>query len=140
MGPRKSALPLLQVLVPIITALITSAATVLVAYFTAVKPAAIKQAQTSAQEAIASAEVPIVVGQVGQNTTGRTVLIIALCGAALEEREIEGRMGAAPGDLALVSSALGRSRINFTLPVPPSWFYDVRETGGKPCQFRGWKL
>ena len=128
------------VLVQIVVALITALATVGVAYFQYVLPQTKSQAKVAATNAVAAVEIPVAVNNPTQNETDRPLFLVWFCGAAHEEREIEALIGDTPENLQLVSSTVGSSRISFSVIVPSGWYYRVRETSGRPCQFRGWKI
>lgn len=141
-GPKPTAL---QIVAPVLAAIVTALATVTVAYIQFVKPQTQQEAKEVAESAVQARlpefiEAPVAVGKTTKNTDRQPLLIIGFCGAATEYQELEGKIGHTTDSLELVTSSGGTNRMNFTMAVPPGWYYNVRETNGKQCQFRGWKL
>jgi hypothetical protein len=138
--------------VPLVSALIGAIVSILVAYFQFVvgprqelrkdaerdRGVAEEQAPPPT-EAASGPQIRVPKGDV-LNDSDSPLFVVAFCGASDKDREIEGRLGRTVDTMELVTSATGTARINFSMLVPPRWYYNVAETRGNVCVFRAYRM
>ncbi len=135
------ASPLWQLLGTIITA----AATVAVAYFAALKPAANEAVQENIRnrEQEVAQGIPVAINSRPiKNDTGYRLLLIGFCNATADSKEVEVWIGSAEDQMRLVASESGTDRLTVTCVVPSQWYYRVsyRQVPQGGCDVTAWKI
>lgn len=85
-----------------------------------------------------SAQTKTDIDKVHQNTSNRTIIVIAQCNATKDDKDLEGHVGEKntepKEELPMVASLSGKDREAITIVVPPKWYYKIAVKPRVPAQ------